>query len=96
MSIERCVEELYGDSLDEHCKEEEIARLKAEQGIQDMEEPALNMAAGDFRADVTGGEPDEDKSRTQNVPDEQKEIPGASGSVQAAGTSDRSIRNREK
>ena len=27
MSIERCVEELYGDSLDEHCKEEEIARL---------------------------------------------------------------------
>lgn len=96
MSIERCVEELYGDSLDEHCKEEEIARLKAEQGIQDMEEPALNMAAGDFRADVTGGEPDEDKSRTQNVPDEQKEIPGASGSGQAAGTSDRSIRNREK
>lgn len=54
MSIERCVEELYGDSLDEHCKEEEIARLKAEQGIQDMEEPAVNMAAGDFRADVTG------------------------------------------
>ena len=96
MSIERCVEELYGDSLDEHCKEEEIARLKAEQGIQDMEEPAVNMAAGDFRADVTGGEPDEGKSGTQNVPDEQKEIPGASGSGQAAGTSDGSVRNREK
>lgn len=96
MSIERCVEELYGDSLDEHCKEEEIARLKEEQGIQDMEEPAVNMAAGDFRADVTGGEPDEGKSGTQNVPDEQKEIPGASGSGQAAGTSDRSVRNREK
>lgn len=75
MSIERCVEELYGDSLDEHCKEEEIARLKAEQGIQDMEEPAVNMAAGDFHADMTGGEPDEGKSGTQNVPDEQKEIP---------------------
>ena len=96
MSIERCVEELYGDSLDEHCKEEEIARLKAEQGIQDMEEPAVNMAAGDFHANVTGGEPDEGKSGTQNVPDEQKEIPGASGSGQAAGTSDRSVRNREK
>ena len=52
MSIERCVEELYGDSLDEHCKEEEIARLKAEQGIQDLEEPAVNMAAGDFRTEV--------------------------------------------
>lgn len=43
MSIERCVEELYGDTLDDHCKEEEVARLKAEQGIQDMEEPAVNM-----------------------------------------------------
>ncbi len=96
MSIERCVEELYGDSLDEHCKEEEITRLKAEQGIQDMKEPAVNMAAGDFHVDVTGGEPDEGKSRPQNVPDEQKEIPGASGSSQAAGTSDGSVRNREK
>lgn len=96
MSIERCVEELYGDSLDEHCKEEEITRLKAEQGIQDMEEPAVNMAAGDFRVDVTGGEPDEGKSGPQNVPDEQKEIPGASGSGQAAGASDGSVRNREK
>lgn len=96
MSIERCVEELYGDSLDEHCKEEEITRLKAEQGIQDMEEPAVNMAAGDFRVDVTGGEPDEGKSRPQNVPDEQKEVPRAPGSSQAAGTSDRSVRNREK
>lgn len=96
MSIERCVEELYGDSLDEHCKEEEITRLKAEQGIQDMEEPAVNMAAGDFHVDVTGGEPDESKSGTQNVPDEQKKIPGVSGSSQAAGTSDGSVRNREK
>lgn len=96
MSIERCVEELYGDTLDDHCKKEEVARLKEEQGIQDMEEPAVNMAAGDFRVDVTGGEPDEGKSGPQNVPDEQKEIPGASGSGQAAGTSDGSVRNREK
>lgn len=65
-------------------------------GIQDMEEPAVNMAAGDFHVDVTGGEPDEGKSGSQNVPDEQKEIPGASGSGQAAGTSDGSVRNREK
>ena len=49
MSIERCVEELYGDSLDEHCKEEEIARLKEEQGIQSVEEPSLNMELGDFK-----------------------------------------------
>lgn len=96
MSIERCVEELYGDSLDEHCKEEEIARLKAEQGIQDVEEPAVNMDAGDFHVDMTGGDQDESKSGSQNVPDEQKEVPGAPGSSQTAGSSDRGIRNREK
>ena len=44
MSIERCVEELYGDSLDEHCKEEEITRLKAEQGIQ--EENRMKVKVG--------------------------------------------------
>lgn len=42
MSIERTVEELYGDTLDEHCKQEEIQRLKAEQGVIDMQEPAIN------------------------------------------------------
>ena len=52
MSIERCVEELYGDSLDEHCKEEEIARLKEEQGIQSVEEPSLNMELGDFKTNT--------------------------------------------
>ena len=93
MSIERCVEELYGDSLDEHCKEEEIARLKAEQGIQDVKEPAVNMDAGDFHVDMTGGDQDESKSGSQNVPDEQKEVPGAPESSQAAGPSDRSVRN---
>lgn len=77
MSIERCVEELYGDSLDEHCKEEEIARLKAEQGIQDLEEPAVNMELGDFEVD-TGGGSDESKGKQSNIPDEQKGVPGTS------------------
>ena len=77
MSIERCVEELYGDSLDEHCKEEEIARLKAEQGIQDLEEPAVNMELGDFGVD-TGGRPDEGEGKQSNIPDEQKGVPGTS------------------
>ncbi len=43
MSIEASVEELYGDSKEEKWKEEEIARLKAEQGIVDIEEPAVNF-----------------------------------------------------
>lgn len=77
MSIERCVEELYGDSLDEHCKEEEIARLKAEQGIQDLEEPAVNMELGDFEVD-TGDGSDESKGKQSNIPDEQKGVPGTS------------------
>lgn len=43
MSIEASVEELYGDTKDEEWKKEEVARLKAEQGISDEQEPALNM-----------------------------------------------------
>lgn len=41
MSIENSVEELYGDSKDDKWKAEEVARLKAEQGIVDMEEPMV-------------------------------------------------------
>lgn len=43
MSIEASIDELYGDSRDDEWKKEEVARLKAEQGIIDMEEPAVNM-----------------------------------------------------
>ena len=51
MSIEASVDELYGDTKDDEWKQEEIARLKAEQGISDMEEPALNMQADGFSVD---------------------------------------------
>ena len=43
MSIEASVDELYGDSKDEEWKREEVARLKAEQGIIDIEEPDVNQ-----------------------------------------------------
>lgn len=43
LSLEASVEELYGDSKDDDWKKEEVARLKAEQGIIDMEEPAVNL-----------------------------------------------------
>ena len=55
MSIEAQVEELYGDSKDEEWKQEEIARLKAEQGIAEVENPGINQAAGDFRLVEHGG-----------------------------------------
>lgn len=66
MSIERVVEELYGDSLDEHCKQEEIARLKAEQGIVDIEEPGMNMESEDFRIGF-GGNGNEGQSNKQDI-----------------------------
>lgn len=43
MSIEASVEELYGDNKDKEWKDGEVARLKAEQGIVDIEEPAVNF-----------------------------------------------------
>lgn len=42
MSIEKAVEELYGNTMTEDEKEEEIKRLKEEQGIVGIEEPAVN------------------------------------------------------
>mgnify|MGYP001508898249 CR=1 FL=1 len=53
MSIEASVDELYGDTKDDEWKQEEIARIKAEQGISDMEEPALNMQADGFTVNGT-------------------------------------------
>ena len=55
MSIEAQVEELYGDSKDDAWKQEEIARLKAEQGIAKVEEPGINTAAGSFQLNMKGG-----------------------------------------
>ena len=43
MSIEASVDELYGNSRDDQWKKEEVARLKAEQGVVEMVEPALNL-----------------------------------------------------
>jgi hypothetical protein len=42
MSIEAKVDEMWGDSKDSKWKKEEIARIKEQQGIVTMEEPALN------------------------------------------------------
>lgn len=43
MSIERCVEELYGDTMTEEDKAEEVLRLKQESTLGvDIEQPAVN------------------------------------------------------
>jgi hypothetical protein len=45
LSIEACVEELYGDDKTEEWKAEEVERLKQEQGVVQMDEPALSADA---------------------------------------------------
>ena len=72
------MEELYGDSRDEEWKQEEIARLKAEQGIAEVEEPGVNMAAGIFGVNLGG-----DAGAGQgNEPGVQNEPGGVSGTVE--------------
>lgn len=80
MSIEAQVEELYGDSKKEEWKEKEIARLKAEQGIVDVEEPGVNKAAGSFQVRMKGGDPNEGQGDEPDIQDEPGGISGASGS----------------
>ena len=80
MSIEACVEELYGDSKDEEWKLEEIARLKAEQGIVDIEEPAVNFDL-EMEEDTTKelepkekkAEPKEEKTKVEGQKEEKKD-----------------------
>lgn len=72
MSIEASVEELYGDTKDENWKKEEVARLKAEQGIAEVEEPQVNLELGEFEANVE--DKDESKSSTKNIPNEPKGV----------------------
>lgn len=45
LSIEACVEELYGDGRDEEWKAEEVQRLKNEQGIVNLDEPTVTADA---------------------------------------------------
>lgn len=79
MSVEAQVEELYGDSRNDEWKQEEIARLKAEQGIAEVEEPGVNMAAGLFNVNLGGGE-DAGKGDEPGVQNEPDGVPGAAES----------------
>ena len=75
MSVEAQVEELYGDSRDDEWKQEEIARLKAEQGIAEVEEPGVSMTAGIFDVNL-GGDKDAGKGNEPNIQNEPKGVPG--------------------
>ena len=76
MSVEAQVEELYGDTRDDEWKAEEVKRLKAEQGIAEVEEPAVNQAAGIFRVNQEGGNGDGGEGDEPDVPDEPEGVRG--------------------
>lgn len=78
MSIEASVEELYGDSKDEEWKAAEVARLKAEQGIVDVEEPAVNfdLEMGEDTTkelDPKETEPKENEQKVEGQKEEKKD-----------------------
>lgn len=76
MSIEAQVEELYGDSRDDKWKKEEVARLKTEQGIVEVDEPGVNMAAGLFNVNL-GGDGDAGEGDEPSVQNEPGGVPRA-------------------
>ncbi|MBQ2641298.1 MAG: phage portal protein [Lachnospiraceae bacterium] len=87
MSIEQSVEELYGDTWTREDKDAEIARLKAEQGIIDMDEPAVNLdglpGEEDQVAGNEGGAQDGNGSdRKTGISDERKAGESAPGAGQ--------------
>lgn len=54
MSVEACVEEMYGDSKEQSWKDEEIARLKVEQGVITPDDDGITTALGDFSVMTDG------------------------------------------
>lgn len=66
MSIEASVEELYGDTRDEEWKKEEVARLKAEQGIAEVQELEINTQIEEFPLDLNGNTNTEENQITNN------------------------------
>lgn len=81
MSLETSVDQLYSDTWTKEEKEEEVARLKAEQGITEVEEPGVNMTAGIFDVNL-GGDRNAGKGNEPNIPDEPKGVPGTAAGGQ--------------
>lgn len=78
MSIEAQVEEMWGDSKDDEWKKEEVARLKAEQGIAEVEEPGVNMAAGSFQVNMKEGQAGERNGNEPQLSNEPGKVSGNS------------------
>lgn len=79
MSNEALVDELYGDTKTEEWKQEEIQRLNAKDGIETLEEPAVNMEGLELEGK------DESDNRKESIPDAKEEVPGIVGDSKGTG-----------
>ena len=78
MSIEASVEELYGDSKDQNWKDQEVARIKAEQGVTEVNVPSLNEAANDFEIEKEAEDAEDGDDRTEDLSHESEGSAGTS------------------
>ena len=78
MSLETSVDQLYGDTWTQEEKDAEVERLKAEQGIIEVEEPGINQSAGSFQLNLKEGGQNASKGSEPGVSDEPEGIPGTS------------------
>lgn len=69
MSVETSVDQLYGDTWTDEEKQEEVARIKAEQGIIELDEPGVITEVDSFSTDLEGRE-NASVGGKKNVPDE--------------------------
>lgn len=92
MSTEKAVDEMYGDTMTDEEKAEEVQRIKKEQGVAEVDEPGINTAAGGFRLNMEGGYADEGKSNEPSVPNEPEGVSGAVTGGKGTGTI-RDLRN---
>lgn len=67
MSIEASVEELYGDSKDQKWKDEEVARIKAEQGLTEVDVPSLNETANGFEIEKEDDNAEDGDDRKEDL-----------------------------
>lgn len=67
MSIETSVNQLYGDTWTQEEKENEILRLKEEQGIIEIQEPSIS-------ADAKGESKNEDENSEMNISNKQRDV----------------------
>lgn len=76
MSIEASVDELYGDSKTEEWKQQEVQRLKAEQGIVEENVPALNgeLDINEIDIEDTPDNSNNEDAENKEIDKQEKEI----------------------